>query len=406
MSVRQPMGESYSPLYFLSALGNGGMTVAFFIYLMFLTPHPDTPIPTFNTLYPSLTGSNPLMMALILLAMGGMLIFAFRHFAALVWNLREYQQFKQTPAFERLRQGNGEVSLMALPLTLAMSVNVLFVLGAIFVPGIWNVVEYLFPMSLLAFTAIGAYALTIFGRFFTRILATGSFDCVRNNNMSQMIAIFAFSMIGVGFAASAAMSQTMVTVAYAMFGSILFTSAAILLGMIMFVLSFRGMLQAGIDQETSVSLWVIIPILTLLGITFLRLSHGLHHHFDAHVGPGFYFVLTSTVLSLQLLFGGLGYLVMRQVGYYKTFVFGPSKSPGSYALICPGVALFVFGMFFIHSGLVQTGVISKFSLPHYLLILPLIVLQVQTIAVMLRLDRKLLRSGGEIPPANPQQVSA
>ena len=36
-----------------------------------------------------------------------------------------------------------------------MSVNALFILGLIFVPGLWNIVEYLFPLAMLAFAAIG-----------------------------------------------------------------------------------------------------------------------------------------------------------------------------------------------------------------------------------------------------------
>lgn len=32
----------YRPLYFLASLGAGGMAVSFFMYLMFLVPHPHT----------------------------------------------------------------------------------------------------------------------------------------------------------------------------------------------------------------------------------------------------------------------------------------------------------------------------------------------------------------------------
>ena len=41
-----------------------------------------------------------------------------------------------------------ESQLMALPLALAMSVNVAFVAGAVFVPGLWGVREMLFPLAL------------------------------------------------------------------------------------------------------------------------------------------------------------------------------------------------------------------------------------------------------------------
>jgi hypothetical protein len=149
-------------------------------------------------------------------------------------------------------------------------------------------------------------------------------------------------------------------------------------------------MEHGINQEMSASLWIIVPILTLFGITFIRLSHGLHTHFHMHTEPGMQFVLLSAFISLQILFGALGYSVMKQIGYYKEFVSGSGRSAGSYALICPGVAFFVLGMFFINVGLARTGVIDKFSWPYFALMLPLISIQIQTVRVMFKLDRKLL----------------
>ncbi len=46
--------ENYTPIYFLSALGAGGLAVSFFIYLMFLVPHPNVPMATFDFVYPVL----------------------------------------------------------------------------------------------------------------------------------------------------------------------------------------------------------------------------------------------------------------------------------------------------------------------------------------------------------------
>jgi hypothetical protein len=402
MTLRKELGASFSPLYFLAALGNGGMAITFFIYLMFMVPHPDTPVVTFDAILPLVTGGNMTTAALVLVAMAGMLIFAVRHFWTLAWNLRQYAAFKRTPAYAQLRQGNAEVALMAIPLTLAMTVNVLFALGATLIPGLWNWVEWVFPFSLLAFAAVGFYALRIFGSFFSRILAEGDFDCARNNNLSQMTAIFAFAMIGVGFAAPAAMSQTPVIAALGAFGSIFFVSATLVLGLVTLVLGFRAMLEHGVNQELSASLWIVIPILTLLGITFIRLSHSFHHLFSSHAGPGLIFLVLSAFVSLQLLFGGLGYIVMRRVGYYRTFVNGEGRSPGSYALICPGVAFFVLGMFLLNPGLVATGIIGKFSIAYFALLLPLVLIQLQTIRVMLKLDRKLLRPA----PAAQEGVAA
>ena len=44
------LGEKYSPLYFLAALGFGGMSVFFFMVFMHITPPPATPLPTFESI--------------------------------------------------------------------------------------------------------------------------------------------------------------------------------------------------------------------------------------------------------------------------------------------------------------------------------------------------------------------
>lgn len=391
MVLKKHLGEQYTPLYFLASLGNGGLVVTFFMYMMFMVPRSGVPMTTFEVWWPHLTGGNLLLAALIVLSIAGILFFTVRHYWTLIWNIREYIQFKRTPAYARLRESNAETSLMAIPLTLAMSINVGFILGAVFVPGLWSVVEYLFPLALLAFFAVGVYAMHLFLDFFTHRLIKGHFDCTMNNNLSQMIVIFAFAMVGVGFAAPAYMSNTPATFVTAAFASIFFVSIAVVLGLMKFVLGFRAMMEHGISREQSVSLWVIIPILTLFTITFIRLTHSLEHHFGVPENHASLFVLTSVSISLQIMFGMIGYMVMRQLGYFREFVGGSGRSPGSYALICPGVALFVLGMFFMGKGLVLNNVLSQFSPVYFAIIAPLIYVQIKTILVMFKLDHKLLK---------------
>ena len=278
---------------------------------------------------------------------------------------------------------------MTLPLTLAMSINVLFIFGAVFIPGLWSVVEYLFPFAILAFALVWVLALKIFSEYFTRIIVEG-FDFTQNNNLSQMIAVFAFSMIGVGFAASAAMSTNQTTIAVAMIGSLFFVTLTIFFGALKLILGFKSMLRHGLAVEASPTFWVMIPILTLLGITYVRLQHGIHAGLEMHTETGSLFIVTTIILSLQLIFGYLGYKVMRANKYFITYLSGDKKSPGSYALICPWVALVVFAFFFLHLGLVKNGVVDKFSLIYFLLLIPVIYLQIKTIITVFILNKKLL----------------
>ncbi len=382
------MKPSYSPLYFLAALGNGGLAVSFFIYLMFMLPHPHTPIPTWEDWTAAAASGDPATVALVAVALAGVAWFAVRHVRSLAWNVARYREFKRTAAFEDLKRGNGEVQLMAIPLTYTMTINVGFVVGALFVPGLWGVVEWLFPGALAAFAAVAVYGLRLFLSYIGRLVADGRFDWAANNSLSQLLAIFALVMIAVGFAAPAAMSEVRASAVIGMLGSIFFLSAAALFAVVKLVLGFRDMFEKGVSAEGAPSLWIVIPILTVAGIALLRLSHGFDHLFHRAAQPGDGLVLMAVFLSLQAWFGMVGWAVMRRIGYFQAYLRGPELSAASYALICPGVALMVFGMFFLHAGLVRSGIVEQFGVAYFVLLAPLALVQLKTIAVMLGLDRR------------------
>jgi len=379
------LNEKYNPLYFLAALGAGGLAVSFFMYPNFMLPHEGNPMITFNQLYPILMGEDKLTAILLSGALIAIAALAILHFRLLFWNIKEYRKFRKTEAFQSLKNSNREISLMVIPLTLAMSINVSFILGAVFVPDLWSVVEYLFPMAILAFFAVGVYALKILGDYFTRIFIKGDFKFSENNNFSQMIAIFALTMIAVGLAAPGAMSHHKEINAIGMFLSIFFLSIAIILGVIKMTIAFKSTLEHGVDKGTSASLWMMIPILTLMGITLIRLTMGLHHGFEETLSKPSFFIITSVVISLQIFIGMIGYKVMSAVGYFRDHSKGSDANAGSFALICPGVAFFVFGMFFIVFGLVQNGLIDLMSPAFFILLAPLVLVQLQTLRVFFRL---------------------
>ena len=106
------------------------------------------------------------------------------------------------------------------------------------------------------------------------------------------------------------------------------------------------------------------------------------------------FVLTAVIISLQLFFGLLGYAVMKKLGYFRHYISGQKKDAGSFALICPGVAFFVFGVFFITFGLVRNGLLEHLSLSYFLSWSPLVVIQLLTVVTLFRLARKLLGCKG------------
>ncbi len=379
--------KNFSPMCFLASLGAGGLSVSFFMYLMFLVPHPNTPMATYDFIMPALVKADWLSFV-VAFSLVFIIAFAFLHFKLLIWNTKQFNLYKKTAAYEELINSNSQITLMTIPLTFAMTINVCFVLGAVFVPGLWGIVEFLFPFALLGFIVVGFFALKIFFEYFSRLLIKGDFDFSKNNNLSQMISIFALSMIAVGFAAPGAMSHNLIINSIGIFGALFFASLALLLMLIKLTMGFKNMFEKGLGLEAAPSIWIIIPILTLLGITFIRVSFGLEHNYATPMAKSSLFVFTSTILSLQIIFGILGYMVMKKMGYFEKYIHSNDKSSVSFALICPGVAFFVFGMFFVNFGLAFNGIIAKYSIAYFVIMIPFIYVQIKTIIYFFKLYKK------------------
>ncbi len=390
MPFRLPhrLGEAYSPLYFLAALGPGGLAVSFFMWLLFWVPHPGRPVPVFEDVAAAFQTGAPWLQGAIAIAAVGIAVFALMHLRLLLWNIAEAAAWRRTPAYAALRAGNGETQLLAAPLTVAMAINVGFVLGLVFVPGLWGVVELLFPLALAAFVAVGVWALRLMAAFWGRVLTEGGFDCAKNNGFGQLLPAFALAMVGVGLAAPASMSQTAWVAGASYLLSTLFVTAAVILGAVKLVLGVRAMMENGASAESAPTLWIVVPILTVVGIATMRQDHGLHVHFGGHVGPAETFATLSTFLAVQLAFLGLGWVVLRRFGYVARFVTGDALSPGAYALVCPGVALTVMLHFFLNKGLVGVGLVERFSPAFWAVTAVALVAQALTIALVLRLNAK------------------
>lgn len=396
--------RSYSPLYFLAALGAGGLAVTFFMYLMFWIPHPGQPVPIFEDIMAYFGSASVMGQALVVLAMAGIAVFAALHLWLLVWNLQQLSHFKATEAYKNLHSSNAETQLKAVPLTLAMTINVSFIIGLVFVPGLWNVVEYLFPFAIIGFLAIGVFAFRLLGRFFGRVLSGGGFDPKANNSFAQLLPAFALGMIGVGLAAPSAMSQTGWIVATSLTLSTFFVVTALLITVVALVQAILPMMQHGTAPEAAPTLMIVIPILTVIGIALMRMNHGMHTTFAVHENAGETFVMLTQIVSVQVLFGLLGLLVLRRQNYAKTFLSAEGKrSAGSYALICPGVALSVMLQFWVNKGLVSAGVIEKFSAAYWIATTPALLLQLAMIILLFQLHKLHFSKANAVPAGVPAE---
>lgn len=380
--------RAYSPLYFLAALGAGGLVITFFMYLMFWVPHAGRPVPVFEDIMGYFAGADRLGQGMVIVAITGIAVLAVLHYALVIWNLRHFAKFRRSEGFSELLKTNGETQVMAMPLTLAMSVNVGFILGLVYVPGLWSIVEYLFPMALVAFLAIGYLAFVQLARFLGRVLGTGGFNFEANGSFAQVMPAFALSMVAVGLAAPSAMSTVPWIVGTSLALSTVFMVASVVVMVLAIGLGLWSMMQHGTAREAAPTLMVVVPVLTVLGIAMMRQNHGLHTTFEVHGGAGETFIMLSRILAVQILFAGLGLLVLRRQGYAQDYLSAQgTRSAGSYALICPGVALSVMIHFWVNKGLVATGLIAKFGFAFWAFTTPALLLQVWMILLVIKLHR-------------------
>lgn len=389
MNTSHRPADTWSPLYFLASLGAGGLAVTFFMFLMFWVPHPGQPVPVFEDIVKAFSSSGLPMKAAILVAVTGIAGFAFLNIKMLVWNLARLAEFRKTEDYLNLVQSNAETQLLAMPLALAMTANAGFILGLVFVPGLWSIVEFLFPLAMIAFALIAYIAFRRIGSFLGRVLSEGGvFDVTANNSFAQLLPAFALSMAAVGMSAPAAMSTVPLTVGISLLLSIFLGTIAGLYALVAAVTGFNSMLRYGTAKESAPTLMVVVPILTVLGIMTLRQEHGLHTTFEAHGGVADNLLLTSTILAIQFAFLALGLSVLRRQKYADAYLRGEGNSAGAYALVCPGVALSVMLHFWINKGLVGSGLIAKFDLAYWSLTSLAIMSQVAMIALVFILNHR------------------
>jgi hypothetical protein len=388
MSLKKP-SDTYNPLYFLASVGAGGLSVTFFMYLMFWVPHKGRPVPVFEDIMNAFNGGNPALQFAIIAAMVGIAFFAFTNLKMLFWNLANFAKFKKTDGYNALMNSNAEASTLAMPLAIAMSINGMFIVGLVFVPQLWTIVEYLFPAAMVAFFLNGIFAMKMIGNMLARYFATeNGFNAEMNNNFSQALPAFALSMNAVGLAAPATMSHNETVVGLSLILSTFFGLSAVIYAIVAMAAAMPSILKQGVAREAAPTLMIGVPLITILSIMIMRQNHGIHVAFDGHSAPIDTLMFLAKGITLQIVLLALGLAVLNRQGYFKDFVLGDKTSPASYALICPGVAFSVLGHFFINKGLVANHIIDKFGPAYWGLTAIAIASQFLMVWTVLRLNRQ------------------
>ena len=381
MKHNKTADNAFVPLHGLATLGAGGLTVSLFMWLLFLTPHDGVSVPIFETLQ-VYSASSELAGVFVRAMQAGILVFALVHLALVVWMMKGLAAFKKSPQFSAFWQSHMGLQMMVRPLVMAMMVNVLFIIGLVFVPGLWELREMLFPGALLAFFLIAVDAVLLWMDHLSALYQSTSDNA--GSGLAGMFPAFTFAMLSVGFSASAAMSHHKVTAGVGFSGAVILMVFALFIASAHFVVQFPRMMSDGVKPAASGTLWMAIPISTILGIAAFRLLMSAQHVWGVQVGKVLPAAVLLLFMSVQLFFYLLGRAVMnRNNGWHYLVTEQPQAA--SFSLICPGVGLFVLGMFVVFRGLEPLEVVN--SLTIWIPLTFLMVLQIATFGLFVRLMR-------------------
>lgn len=379
-------------LHILAPLGAAGMTASFFFVVNYMTHHPGNAFIDFNTLWLNHLGQTDPLNLLIQFYIVGVVLSASLHFVLLYRWFQGFRQFRKTPDYQSLKASNKEVQLMAIPLTLTMSMNVFFILGALWIPGLFDpiwlfgaqaqLIDALFLIAGLYFIGMLVLALNIFSVFWSR-LVHGRLDFGENANLSQLLAIFSLGMIAVGLGALG-FSKVPWIAFFGMSLSYIVLGLTAILAVIKLVLGFKSMFKQGVSAPTTVTLLLPVAIIGMFVVGLYRADIANMHALQLDRNVNHHLLVFTIGVGLSLLIGWFGLKVMRQNGFFHLMAQKPLDA-SAFAMICPGFAFEVQLVLWLNIGLVFSGFVEFGSTGYFLLWVPLIALQMTTIYFLLRL---------------------
>ncbi|MBN2341166.1 MAG: hypothetical protein JXX29_07530 [Deltaproteobacteria bacterium] len=331
----------FNPLKFLAALGAGGISVMPFAFFQF-THHSGKGLISFSQVG---HGSLPFWKEGLFYGMEGiMVVFALLHFfltarfmgGLLPWmKTQSYKQFLQDPL--------KNASILAPFISFGMTFNVFIASVRFFVPAMSENLQVLMMPALIAWAilwlALLRMEIKLLGISFAQ-----SFD-VSKINFGWLLHPFALGMITVTGTGIAAMSKDADIAHISAFMSAVSGSMGVFLLTVKTVAIFKSHFSAeGLpDKQFLPSLLIVIPNITLYGISGFRLVHYMDNQFGTHLH---WLAQVIVVLSFAFEVWYMAFGISMLRSYFKKHFFNQEFHVSQWGLICPFVAFAVLGSFF------------------------------------------------------------
>ncbi|TGD43322.1 hypothetical protein EEB11_10980 [Pseudotabrizicola sediminis] len=160
-------------------------------------PHSGQQVPVLEDLARAWATGDPLLQTTMAVAMVAIAGLAFVNVTLLIWNLGQMASFRKSPAYQKLRTTNGESQLTTLPLAIAMTLNVAFVLGLASMAQRGTNAEGVPSLTIIVrlMTALGILTLRVthgMGEHFGAHAAPGDYVWILSGHLGVQIAFLLF----------------------------------------------------------------------------------------------------------------------------------------------------------------------------------------------------------------------
>lgn len=324
---------------FLMALGAGGISVSGFAFLNYTVPHGKGLI-TYAMLHAK--EFSLLNQLLFRFVESYMVVFTLIHFALTAFLIARYLKWKKSEEYKQVLENPLVNSSLLVPfVSFFMTFNVVIGTVRYFLPVLSDNLQSLMMPALIAWAVLLVVLVGLEMKLLSMAFVK-KFDFTKMNFgwLMHPFALGMGSVTGTGIAAMAV--DPSVAHAAAFISMVTFTMAVFLLAIKIFILFKNSLSGDGLPENQFLpSMLMIVPILTIFGISLFRYGHYFERQFGAHMGPYFAIVtvLTFAFQTWYLIFG----LTLLKKFLVKDF--RKEYHISQWGLVCPFVAFAVMGSF-------------------------------------------------------------
>ena len=331
--------SNFNPQIFLSALGAGGIAVAPFAIMQYVFPHGAGLVTLDQVLNQNLNTFQTLFLWFGLIVMP---IFALLHFILLIKYIPGLISFIKYNIEHHLSDPLQSPPLVIPLLALTMSMNVFIGVIRFFVPAIQtNFQNLMWPALIFWLILFGMQMVLQIKILQNSYIKDFEAEKISFNWLVQALSMGMLSVVGSGIAA---LAKDTTVADISAFLSLVSASFAIFLTFVGLLISIYNQIFAkSLPENKSLPAFLnLIPVTTVLAITFFRLGHYLENRFHYHLDYFFFFVILTT-------FAFQTWYLLFSLGLIKPFWRHDFISKNFYltqwSLICPFIAYAVLGAF-------------------------------------------------------------